>query len=106
MKKGDWVKVWGQVTDTKTHPEDVEVEFFSHNEQFHAPIRKDRIEEALLLPGFAEECYALREYDAEVLGEMTKIHLKCTGHLGHDGKHRCGRVTWKNAQNVGWIEEA
>lgn len=86
---GSWVLCWGQVIDRKAHPEDVAVEFFSHNEQFYVHLRRDRIKEADA-PEFAAQCTALHE-------TKPNKFIRCEYTDRHFGDH--GR------QGYAWCEE-
>jgi len=99
-EEGDWVQVWGQIIRGKTHPEDVLVEFFSHNEQYSCHVKTDRIVYTGEQPEFVETCTALHE--------VMKTHLfaRCTQHNDHAGDHvDIEGVTFSESQVVGYIEE-
>lgn len=94
-KVGEWVRVWGQVVDGNTHPEDALVEFFSHNEQWRGHVRVDRVEEGGR-PSFALPCPAL------YLDKKGR-YIRCESHYGHGGFHSVVGHTWDHPD--GWIED-
>ncbi len=93
---GTWVQVWGQVVEKKHHPEDVVVEFFSHNEQYHCDVRRDRVVVGDT-PDFAERCVHLKEVDG--------MYARCTSHKGHSYKHQAGELSWASINSNGFFEE-
>lgn len=103
LEKGDWVQVWGQVTDETAHPEDVVVEFFSHSEQWRGHVRLDRVQHPGTTPPFAERCTHLLRRESELFEET---FLRCEGHHGHGRKHHSGSITWGDKESFGYIEEA
>lgn len=69
LKAGDWVWVAGQITETHQHPEDVTVEMFSHNEQYQADVRRDRVERMAGVPSWAK---AAQNNDVEAIAEVLR----------------------------------
>lgn len=95
---GDWVRVWGQVVEASNHPEDAVVEFFSHNAQWHAHVRLDRIETAEEVPPFVSRCPSL-------LLEGPGIYVRCAEHDGHGGAHVNDKWRWFDSDSDGRIED-
>jgi hypothetical protein len=101
--EGDWVLVWGQILRRKTHPEDVCVEFFSHNEQYHCDVRIDRVRIVDEQPDFITACTALFRF----AGGANGLIVRCARHDQHGGKHRdSGGTLYDDSQVIGYIEEA
>lgn len=80
--KGDWVFVWGQVTNERPHPDDVAVRFESHNEQYEALVRRDYVVVTGTLPPDVVRCSALFTEP----GNST-YYVKCVLHHDHPGDH-------------------
>lgn len=106
MKKGDWVQAWGQVRkidEPGVHPEDVLVEFFSHNEQWAGHVRLDRVVEVDQdsLPGFIGTCTAMHE-------TKSGAYRRCVLHERHgDYLHQDNKGSrWDNSFTVGHFEES
>jgi hypothetical protein len=100
--EGDWVLVWGQILRGPTHPEDVRVEFFSHNEQYHCDVRTDRVRTVDEQPDFITTCTAMFRFAGGVNG----LFVRCVRHERHGGKHRDGGGTlYDESQVIGYIEE-
>ena len=104
-QEGDWVLAWGQVmgVDEKgIHPEDVVVEFFSHNTQWSGHIRKDRVRPSEVLPDFVTACTALFMY----AGGENGLFVRCALHDGHGVKHQDSAGTvYEESHVIGYIEE-
>lgn len=111
MSPGDWVKVWGQVVDAP-HPDDLTVEFFSHNEQWRGVVEKVRCEPAPsdATNPFARRCTALARDTlgvgfAVLFGE-SQAFVRCVRHERHSDLHRAHHgQTFGSADVVGYIEE-
>jgi len=102
-EEGDWVLVWGQIRRGRTHPEDVLVEFFSHNEQWAGHIRTDRVVISDLQPDFVTTCTAMFRY----AGGANGLFVRCALHEGHSKKHRdSGGTLYNDDDVVGHFEEA
>lgn len=107
LEPGSWVTVYGQVVEagdhsTRTHPEDVLVEFFSHSDQYQAHVRRDRVRPVEPPEGIAERCPHIA--DSLTGGEAL---VRCIKHLKHSGQHsdRSGRKVWLDNATVGYFEE-
>jgi 5,10-methenyltetrahydromethanopterin hydrogenase len=104
---GDWVRVWAQVVKTPemtgVHPEDMQVEFTSHNANYSGDVRLDLIvfKPGKVPPG-ASRCYDLWD---EGNGGL----VRCQKPYRHPGYHRAETVytthVWDDDQSVGYIEE-
>lgn len=80
-ESGQWVKVWAQVKDNDPHPEDYIVTLFSHNEEYDAYVRRDRVFITNVVPEWAERCRALTYYEGA--GAL----YRCERPQGHAGDH-------------------
>lgn len=102
IQPGDWVQVWGQVKNERTHPEDVLVEFFSHSEQWSGHVRKDRVVKAET-PDFVYRCTAMTETHDKA------AYIRCDRHDGHGGLHQSGgglnMLDWAETSTKGYFEE-
>lgn len=96
LRPGDWVRAWGQVVERPAHPDDVVVEFFSHNEQWAGHVRRERVESASV-PNFAEPCASLYE---DRPGHL----LRCSLHHNHAQAHTRGAQTWNNDGQYGYVD--
>lgn len=100
---GTWVQVWGQVNKNQsaTHPEDVLVDLESHNEQYNAYVRLDRLRLADEgPPPFAERCTHMVQPMAD--GPM----WRCVKYTRHPDEHsNGGDVRWASKKTVGYFEE-
>lgn len=83
---GEWVLVWGQVRESPHHPEDVVVEFFSHNEQWAGHIRLDRVKPAGGDPPFAAQCPALRKTKSGAFRRCVRVANHAKKHEDVNGK--------------------
>lgn len=97
-RPGDWVTVLGQVVDKPTHPSDLVIELFSHNEQYACHVERGRISPAEV-PALADRCAALFDKGNERL-------LRCMLHLDHYGDHRQGKWHWNDSATYGHVEYA
>lgn len=96
LRRGDWVALFAQVVDPDPHPEDVTLDLWSHNEQYRALVRRDRI--ALVdPPDWAEDCTSL--YDQ---GNGTLV--RCGLHAGHDEAHVRGAQMWNDLGEYGRVD--
>jgi hypothetical protein len=100
IKIGDWVLAWGQVRESNHHPEDVVIEFFSHNEQWAGHIRLDRVQPATTPPPFdAAQCNALRRTKSGSLRRCVRLDQ-------HGKKHEDGKgKRFGNLDVAGFFEE-
>lgn len=117
IKKGDWVQVWGRVTEVDPHPENYTILFESHNEDYPGLVRRDRVTKPDVLPGFVTACTALYEVEMR-LEEGVIVHpgldlddggyvlIRCGKHEGHSGKHKHRGLKWTDHLTHGYIEEA
>jgi hypothetical protein len=87
-KVGDWVQVWGQVAEGKTHPEDVLIRFTSHNADYLGDVHENRVffTEGRL-PAFALRCTALTVISADESEGTADTYARCVLHEGHSGNH-------------------
>lgn len=108
-QKGDWVRIWAQVTKASTepgvHPEDLMVRLESHSEHYDGHIRLDRVVfKPNKVPDFVTRCVHLWHADDESV-----TFVRCQRHEGHGGIHRAesyGTVhTWEDKDSDGYIEE-
>lgn len=113
IRVGDWVQVWGQVKRVDqpgVHPEDVSVEFFSHNEQWNGHVRRDRVTKVEVVPPFVERCSSLHPYSALTPTGRIEAYVRCEMHEGHTGQHvmadlgRIEPILWETG--VGYFEDA
>lgn len=105
-QQGDWVLVWGQVTDTDIHPEDIEVRVRSHNADNRLPVLAGHVTTPSSLPPFARKCSSLYEVGGVVEGWNESVLLRCTRHEGHSGDHISGaRKVWTDADADGRVED-
>lgn len=97
---GDWVLVWAQVSEDRTHPEDLRVVLRSHNSDYGVPVLRGCVERTTGFPEDAERCSHL------ALGKKG-AYERCVRYLGpgHQHRDRTGR-TWTDDESVGYIEEA
>lgn len=96
MRPGDWVLVRGQIVDKPAHPDDVVVEFFSHNEQWSGHVERDRVAPSEV-PDFAAPCASVYE---DAPGHL----LRCSLHHNHAQAHVRGAQTWNNGGQYGYVE--
>ncbi len=99
IPRGTWVQVWGQVFSLTSHPEDVVVEFFSHNEQYKCNVRLDRIQVSDDTPDFVEQCRAM-----QLSGN--NVYVRCERHDRHPDVHKSGDIEWPNIYTDGFFEES
>lgn len=104
FKQGAWVRVWARVVhQDHLHPEDVRLEFESHNEQYEAHVRKDRVEAADEIPEFAIRCTHL--YGSTLTDGQ---YWRCYLYERHPDNHvaNAGSLSWSDEQTAGYIEES
>jgi hypothetical protein len=102
-EKGDWVLVWGQVREGKTHPEDVIIGFASHSEQYECHIKTDAVVVTVDQPDFVRTCTAMFEF----MGGPNGLFVRCALHEQHGEKHRdSAGTTYEESDVVGYFEEA
>lgn len=100
---GTWVAVQGQVLEVMEGDDmDYKVEFFSHNEQYPAWVRKDRVA-PIPTPGHVTQCTAMT---VNVLD--TNIYYRCEKreHRRFDKNHKSGAYEWLEGDTSGYVEEA
>ena len=97
LKPGEWVAAFGQLVDRPNHPDDVVVQFFSHNEQYDCHIKRDRVA-VVDPPDFALTCNSLYRNDDRSL-------LRCTLHERHPGAHTAGSQMWNDLGEYGRVEQ-
>lgn len=102
---GDWVTVYGQVVEGRSHPEDLIVEFFSHCDQYQAHVKADRVVKADPPTHLSQRCTHLWQQPYE-LGYAL---LRCVKHHSHGGEHEAsiqGKVGhWCDGETIGYFEE-
>ena len=95
LQPGEWVAVQAQVIDPHFHPDDLLVQFRSHNEEFEAPVLKRRAKPCPR-PDDVEQCGAL--------GEFGDLLARCMDYDQHPlGVHRNGERSWSDDEVVGWF---
>lgn len=96
LRRGDWVALFAQVVDPDPHEDDVVLDLWSHNEQYHALVRRDRII-PVETPDWALQCSSLYQQDDKSL-------LRCDLHDGHAEAHTRGPQTWNNLGEYGRVD--
>jgi hypothetical protein len=105
-RPGDWVQIAAQVAVAeRSHPEDVVVELFSHNEQYAAAVRRDRVVRTAP-PAFAMRCTRLYQTPKAVNDEL----IRCRLHENHADEHSATASdgapwTWPEEASVGYMED-
>lgn len=107
VKPGDWVQVYGQVVQRNTHPDDVAVEFFSHNEQFWVHIARDRVTPIHPPEHLSRPCRHLFQNPVSPHSPL----FRCYSHENHGGLHQAidrrsdTPLSWPNEATIGYIED-
>lgn len=96
MSPGDWVYIIGQINEKTSHPDDVCITLFSHNEEYVVHVRADRVI-AAPIPDFAEPCSALRVKSPGYI-------VQCQRYAGHGGVHTRESYQWADELTDGYFE--
>lgn len=98
---GTWVKVWGRVTERVcAHPDDMLIQFESHNEHYNGHVRAEHVESDGSIPEFAYRCTRLYE------SPTTNALYRCESYEGHPDKHYTQTgLFWSESEVAGYIEE-
>jgi hypothetical protein len=98
FRPGDWVLVYARVERHAGHPDDMLVRFESHNEDYTAAVRLDRVVMSTELPTWARLCTAM-------VAEDDGRYVRCEALERHAGWHTHGERQWDNRTTVGHIED-
>lgn len=106
FKPGDWVQVYAQVIEDHPAMGDVNLDVFSHNTQYQAMVRRDRVK-ACAPPEFAGRCNHMNK------SGLADTLVRCRWHHNHGGDHAAwvgglvtgGSLAWTDAETYGYIEE-
>jgi hypothetical protein len=77
----------------------VNVRVESHNQDYHALIRRDHLHAITTPPPGWGRCTHLLDTGFESL-------VRCIEPRGHRGDHRSGQNTWSDLVSYGYVEEA
>lgn len=108
LRPGRWVKVWAAVIDqTGVHPEDLAVQFLTHNSELREVVRRDHVEavadgdHAGAYPPGAPRCTSLYETD-----EAWLVHCESRAPAGHQHYTKTTERSyqWDDEQAHGSIE--
>lgn len=100
VREGDWVRVYGQVTDAGPHPEEYRVRIQSHNEDYSCLVRRDWCERVNPPEDIALLCTSLF-----ALNEVDVTLVRCVQHHDHAGDHAMKGTTWTDDESYGYVEE-